>query len=104
MDNTTNRIAHAFAKQVKQQYPIKAVYVYGSHVKGTTHEYSDIDIAVIVDPMPSPEFMRIFGGLYAIAARYEGNIEPNLLEDDGQYCKYSFLTEVMETGLRVDVA
>ena len=35
-------------------YPIRQVYLFCSVAKGTTHRYSDIDIAVVCDPfLPS---------------------------------------------------
>jgi len=79
------------------------MYLYGSHAKGTAKEHSDIDIAVVIEPMGDKEYYNIFGELFNIAADFNANIEPNLLIDDGEYCKYSFLAEVMETGRLLEV-
>jgi predicted nucleotidyltransferase len=98
MDSAINATIKAYAKQVNERYKPKAIYLYGSHVNGTVAEHSDIDIAVIFDSTDKDEYMDIFSGLFSIAAKYDANIEPNLLVDDGEYCKYSFLAEVMETG------
>jgi len=87
-----------YVQDVLQQYPIKFAYLYGSHATGTANEHSDIDIAFIVEPMDEVKYYTIFGELFNIAAKYAPNIEPNLLVDDGEYCRYSFLAEVMETG------
>jgi predicted nucleotidyltransferase len=92
-----------YVHEVKKQYPIKSAYLYGSHVKGTSHDKSDIDIAFIVEPMDEKNYYAIFGELINIAAKFTSNIEPNLLVDDGEYCKYSFLAEVMETGQLLEV-
>jgi len=99
MDRTAHQIAVAFAQRVKGQCPVKAIYPYGSHVKETAHQDSDIDIAVVVGPTEVNEFYHFWGELFNIAADYLANIEPNLLIDDGNYSKYNFLAEVMETGV-----
>ena len=103
LDTSINRVALGYAQEVKKQYPIKSAYLYGSHAMGTAHENSDIDIAFIVEPMDEKNYYSIFGELFNIAANFTANIEPNLLVDDGDYCKYSFLAEVMETGQRLEV-
>jgi predicted nucleotidyltransferase len=38
-----------FAKELKQKFPIKAIYLYGSFAKGEIHEGSDIDFVIIGD-------------------------------------------------------
>jgi len=83
------------------QYPVKAVYLYGSHASGKANENSDIDIAVVVEEIENEEYFDIFGKLFVIAADFHANIEPNLIVDDGEYDKYSFLAEVAESGIRV---
>jgi len=92
------KIVTDFALEVKSLYKVKAVYIYGSYVKGLANANSDMDVAVIIEPVTDNEYSNIFGELYNIAAGYDANLEPNLLVDDGEYCKYSFLAEVIETG------
>ena len=98
MDTSIDTIVNLYASQVNERYKPKGIYLYGSHVKGIATKYSDIDIAVVFDSNEEDEYMDIFSDLFSIAAKYDANIEPNLLIDDGDYCKYSFLAEVMETG------
>ena len=98
MDNGVYQLVADFTQKVKKTYQVKAVYIYGSHAKGTANADSDIDIAIIIEPVTDAEYGRVFGELLNIAAGYDANLEPNLLVDDGTYCKYSFLAEVMETG------
>ena len=103
MDSAITGVVIDYVQEVKKQYPIKAAYIYGSHARGTAHDKSDMDIAFIVEPMNEEIFYTLFGELFNIAAKFTSNLEPNLLIDDGDNCKYSFLTEVMETGWIVDV-
>jgi len=102
MDTAINEIVMRFADAVSQRHKTKAIYLYGSQAKGVADKYSDIDIAVVVEPINDTEkYMKVASDLFSIAADFEANIEPNLLEDDGEYNRFSFLAEVMETGLRV---
>jgi len=98
MDSGVYKVVTEFAQEVRSLYKVKAVYVYGSYAKGLASASSDIDIAVIIEPVTDSEYSNIFGELFNIAAGYDANLEPNLLVDDGEYCKYSFLAEVIETG------
>ena len=104
MDTRINEIALDYVQEVKKQYPIKSAYLYGSQASGAAHEKSDIDIAFVVEPMDEKKYYAIFGDLFNIAAKFTPSIEPNLLVDDGDYCKYSFLAEVLETGRLLDVS
>jgi predicted nucleotidyltransferase len=101
MDCRVIEIANDYAKKVREQHHVKAIYLYGSQVRGTVNKYSDIDIAVVFEPFPEKDYFKIFGNLFSIAAKYEDNIEPNLLIDDGDIDKYCFLHEVMTTGQRI---
>jgi len=103
LDKAADGIVLEYVNEVKKKYPIKSAYLYGSHARGTAHETSDIDIAFIVEPMDEQIYYAIFGELINIAAMFESTIEPNLLIDDGEYCKYNFLAEVMETGQSIAV-
>jgi len=76
--------------------------LYGSQVKGTAHPHSDIDIAVVFTSLNGESRMDIISDLLSIAAKFEANIEPNVLIDDGEYCRFSFLAEVMETGQLIE--
>ena len=103
MDTATYEIVKQYAQQVHEQYKPKAIYLYGSHVKGTAAKHSDIDVAVIFSSIDINKRMDILSVLLSIAAKHEADIEPNVLVDDGDYSKYSFLAEVMETGQLIEI-
>jgi predicted nucleotidyltransferase len=46
------RLAGQYKEMVAQQFPLKALYLYGSYSNGNYGEESDIDIAVIVEIAP----------------------------------------------------
>jgi predicted nucleotidyltransferase len=101
MDTCINEIAQKYAERIKTQIACKDIYLYGSHARGNANPNSDIDIAVVVDPIDNESYMKLFGKLFSFAVEVDDRIEPNLLIDDGIYDKYSFLSEVKETGQRI---
>ena len=103
MDTRIHEITLKFAKEVKVVYNPLAIYLYGSHANDTATGTSDIDIAVVFPPMEVHERMDILSGLLTLAAKIDGSIEPNVVIDDGNYNKYGFLAEVIETGIKIDV-
>jgi predicted nucleotidyltransferase len=103
IDEYLIEVVKEFARQVKQHYEPKAIYLYGSQIKGTAHQYSDIDIAFVFAPMNVHRKLNVLSDLLSIAAKFDANIEPNVLIDDGEYCRFSFLAEVMETGMLIEV-
>jgi len=102
MQRAIFQITQEFARQVNERYKPKAIYLYGSHIRGNVHQHSDIDIAVIFAPIDIHKQMDILSDLLTIATKFDANIEPNVLIDDGDYCRFSFLAEVMETGRLIE--
>ncbi|MDR1735788.1 MAG: nucleotidyltransferase domain-containing protein [Oscillospiraceae bacterium] len=101
MDTCVNEIANRYADLIKDRFHCKEIYLYGSYARGNANLNSDIDIAVIIDPIDNENYMKLFGKLFSFAVEIDDRIEPNLLIDYGDYDKYSFLSEVKETGLRI---
>ena len=38
-----------YIKEISKHYSIQGVYLFGSYAKGTNHEDSDIDVAIIIN-------------------------------------------------------
>lgn len=76
----------------------RSIILYGSQVKGTSTESSDIDIAVIVDDIPG-DYLDSVALLWRLSRKINADIEPVLLtaadSDSG------FLHTVRETGIAV---
>ena len=45
-----------YVEVVKKKYKVEAIILFGSYAKGTNHEDSDIDIAVVTDDFDGDEF------------------------------------------------
>lgn len=97
MDYTAVRekVEH-YAQLVTQVLHPKMIVVYGSYVKGTAREESDIDIAVIYDKGDG-EYWETFHKLYQLRRGIDNRIEPVLLEYGNNAS--GFYEEVLQHGL-----
>ena len=74
-------IARRYKKLVAEKLPLKALYIYGSYSKGTYHENSDIDIAVVVEKL-SDNYFEDTPILWKLRRKISNLIEPVLLIED----------------------
>jgi len=95
MDKEIIKIARLYAKKVKARYPVKMVVLYGSHAKGTANEFSDIDIAVVVDEVTG-DYLKISADLFNLVRDVSNRIEPVLLSRAND--RSGFLESVLKQG------
>ena len=96
LDKTTVReIAKKYAEEVKKVLSPEKILLFGSHVNGTPREYSDIDIAVIMNDYQG-NWLDTATMLCALRVSVSLDIEPHLLDES---CDRSgFLEFVKKTG------
>ena len=97
-ENEAVTVAKEFADKVRSIMDTKAVYLYGSHAKGTANDNSDIDIAVIVDSIPD-DYLTAISRLWGITRVVNDDIEPVLLTERDS--DSGFLQTVRRTGISV---
>jgi len=78
MDKKILKIAKRYAEKVRDYMPVDMIILYGSHVKGTATESSDIDIAVVVDKFKG-DYLKVSTGLFGLVRDVNIQIEPVLL-------------------------
>ena len=92
---TVREIAQKYTNRVKEEYSPKQVILFGSYVNGTPHEYSDIDIAVVMDDYQG-NWYETHVMLCGLKRQVSIDIEPHLLDES---CDRSgFLEHVKKTG------
>ena len=96
LDKTTVReIALKCAEEVKKVLNPAKTILFGSYVNGTPWEYSDIDIAVVMDDYQG-DWYDTATMLFALRESVSFYIEPHLLDEA---CDRSgFLEHVKKTG------
>jgi predicted nucleotidyltransferase len=92
---TVRELAQNFADKVKEVLTPEAIVIFGSYINGTPHEYSDIDIAVIVNDFKG-DWLDTGAKLCGISREISFDIEPHLLDET---CDRSgFVEHVLKTG------
>ena len=102
IDKEIMNIVKKYAQVILANYNVKAIILFGSYVKGTNHEDSDIDIAIITDDLKHGD--RIDEEIYLTKLRrnIDCRIEPHLIEiDDYDNIETPFIQEVVNTGIKV---
>ncbi|KJS23385.1 MAG: nucleotidyltransferase [Clostridiaceae bacterium BRH_c20a] len=97
---TIKLIASQFAELVRSEMNIKSVYLYGSVVKGTNTEDSDIDIAVIGDDFsgdPVEDTLK----LMKIRRKVDNRIEPHPFKSSEFNKTNPFVAEIITTGIKI---
>ena len=91
-------LAKKYADVVAEYFSVKEVILYGSYANGRAHEYSDIDIAVIVYELQE-DFLDAERKLYKLRRDIDLRIEPVLIIDGEDLS--GFKERVLETGIKV---
>jgi predicted nucleotidyltransferase len=93
-----NQSVQRFLAAMRQH--VQAAYVYGSQVKGTAVEWSDIDLAV-VSPDFSADLFQERLALMRLAAQIDDRIEPHPFTPEDFNDTDSLASEIRRTGVQV---
>ena len=100
--NAAIKTVRNYAKEInKQGVNLRKVILYGSFAKGTQHEWSDIDVALVADDftgvgiLDTPRFSRI--NLQTPYSR----IEPRTYPTDYFQESDPFIEEIKNTGIEI---
>lgn len=78
-----------------------AIILFGSYAKGTNHEDSDIDIAVVTDDIKTDKFDEEVN-LTLLRRKIDSRIEPHIIKvEDYENDETPFIVEVKNTGIKV---
>lgn len=84
---------------LKNYFKIEKVYIFGSYVKNTFHEDSDIDVAIVVSQI-GDDFFSVNPILWKLRRQVDDRIEPILIvqgKDDA-----GFLSEIQKHGIEIE--
>lgn len=94
-------IVEQYIAIVKENYDVVAIILFGSYAKGTEHESSDIDIAIITDDIKTDKFDEEVK-LTLLRRKIDNRIEPHIISiDDYENDETPFVVEVKNTGIKV---
>jgi predicted nucleotidyltransferase len=89
------RLVRKYADAVRAQVPVRKVVLFGSHARGTAHEYSDIDVAVLVERVEG-DWLDVAAMLFRVGRGIDYRIEP-VLREEGDDPSGS-IAEILRTG------
>jgi predicted nucleotidyltransferase len=92
---TVRQIATRYADEVKKELSPVSIILFGSHVSGKPHEWSDIDIAVVMNGFEG-DWLETSSLLFRLRRNINIDIEPHLMDE--QHDRSGFLEHVKETG------
>jgi len=92
---TVRQVAAHYADEVKKKLNPTAVVLFGSYVNGNPHEWSDIDIAVVMNGFEG-DWLTTASLLCRLGRGINIDIEPHLMDE--QHDRSGFLEHVMKTG------
>lgn len=89
-----------FTEEIKKQYNITAIILFGSYAKGTENENSDIDIAIVSDDFD--DIYDCMANLMGMTWNIDARIEPHQIKTE-DYINIStpFVKEIIDTGIQV---
>ena len=101
MDKTDAiRIAHQYAKKIKANYDCSQIFLFGSYASGKEHEYSDIDIAVVLKDYNN--IMDIQLELMRLTRKNDSRLEPHPFREKEFNPTDPVANEVLKYGYRID--
>jgi predicted nucleotidyltransferase len=96
-------IVKGYAREVKAQgVHLRRVILFGSFAKGTQHEWSDIDVALVADEFEGiPQDIRLFPyvGIKKPYVRVEAQTYPTDYFREGD----PFIDEIKKTGIEIEL-
>jgi predicted nucleotidyltransferase len=100
---TVNTVLHRYIAEVKSVLPIDKVYLYGSYVKGTQSEWSDVDVCFFSESFVSRRTVDIITQLMELAWKYNPEIcfEPKAFPTSEINNDNPFVKEILRTGREI---
>lgn len=94
-------IIQKYVEKICENYNVEAIIVFGSYAKGTEHEDSDIDIAIITDDIKNDVFDEEIN-LMGLRKGIDYRLEPHIIRiNDYKNRSTPFIQEVIDTGIKV---
>lgn len=94
-------IVEKYVEKICENYKVYAIILFGSYAKGTEHEDSDIDIAIITDDFED-DIIDEELKLMKLRRKIDTRIEPHIIRiEDYKNAETPFIKEVIDTGIKI---
>ncbi|MCK5164142.1 MAG: nucleotidyltransferase domain-containing protein [Desulfobacula sp.] len=97
---TASQIARKYIEFIKKKDPnVKKAYIFGSYIKGTAKEDSDIDLAIIFKNLTDTFDMQV--QLMKLRRKFDTRIEPHAFRESDFHISNPLANEILKTGLEI---
>lgn len=102
--NKALELAKSFLKQASKRHAIRLAYLFGSYVRGTQKDYSDIDIALVV-PGKGERYYEETLAIFHEAQEFNSLLEVICFrEDEFERGEAAVVAQIKREGLQIDFA
>lgn len=102
MDQRTNTKIKDYILHLRKTFSnLEKVYLFGSYVKNSENEDSDIDIALVISELHDTERFALQVELMKIAYKYDNRIEPHPIASNNFNFNNPFSAEILNTGVEL---
>jgi len=103
MDKGTNKkISDFIAYIALHNKRLQKAYLFGSYAKKNDKEYSDIDLALIIDKLDDEERFDLQVQLMIPASDFDIRIEPHPISNENFSSGNPFAEEIIKTGVEIE--
>jgi len=97
---TASQIARKYIEFIKKKDPnVKKAYIFGSYIKGTVKEDSDIDLAIIFKNLTDTFEMQV--QLMKLRRKFDTRIEPHAFRESDFQISNPLANEILKTGIEI---
>jgi len=100
--NDAIKVASAYASVIRTNYDCKGIFMFGSYAKGTYHEESDIDIAVILNDFDNPINIQL--ELMRLRRKIDSRIEPHPFREKDFHVNNPVAHEILQYGQKINIS
>jgi predicted nucleotidyltransferase len=94
-------ILKEYADDVRKEFSVHKVFLYGSYAKGTADKCSDVDVCFFLDNYGKKDRHDVLVKLLVLSNKYDLYIEPMAFEVSDLYDDNPFVKEVLRTGIEI---
>ena len=97
---TASQIARKYIEFIRKKDPnVKKAYLFGSYIKGTVKEDSDIDLAIIFKNLTDTFEMQV--QLMKLRRKFDTRIEPHAFRESDFQISNPLANEILKTGIEI---
>lgn len=91
------------ALEMRRRFDVRAVYLFGSHVKGTAHHWSDIDVGIFLSEFKTAPYHVRIQAIVDVQRDLSDDLEFHFFDESNPATQesVSFAAHVRKTGVRV---